>query len=46
MDGLEAATGKIVEEEDIVVDTTVGKDKSINFIYLTIASREEEKESE
>ena len=46
MDGLEAATGKIVEEEDIVVDTTVGKDKSVNFIDLTIASREEEKESE
>ena len=46
MDGLEAATGKIVEEEDIVGDTTVGKDKSINFIDLTIASREEEKESE
>ena len=46
MDGLEAATGKIVEEEDIVVDTTVGKDKSINFIDLTFASSEEEKESE
>ena len=46
MDGLEEATGKIVEEEAVVIDTTVSKDKSINFIDLTIASREDEKESE
>ena len=34
------------EEEAVVVNTTVGKNKSINFIDLTIASREEDKEEE